>query len=42
LDMDEDAANSVITWSCRSVIAGVTYVETNGAEHVATTDIRIR
>ena len=38
----EGSTNSVIALTCRSVIPGVTYVETNGAEHVATAYIRIR
>ena len=39
---DEDTADPVITLTCRSIIPGVTYVATNGAESVATAYIRIR
>lgn len=38
----EETTNSVITLTCRSIIPGVTYVETNGAEPVATAYISIR
>ena len=38
----EESTNAVIALTCRSVIPGVTYVETNGAEPVATAYIRIR
>ena len=39
---DEETTNSVITLTCRLVIPGVTYVETNEAEHVAQAYISIR
>ena len=38
----EESTNAVIALTCRSVIPGVTYVETNGAEPVATAFISIR
>jgi len=38
----EETTNSVITLTCRSVIPGVTYMETNEAEHVAQAYISIR
>ena len=38
----EESTHAVIALTCRSVIPGVTYVETNGAEPVATAYISIR
>ena len=38
----EETTHSVVTLTCRSIIPGVTYVETNGAEHFATAYISIR